>query len=235
MKAADLKAWCGACAVESSGTKAIMIGRLNTARAAPVPAKEQVTQRAPTKRGEERFPHVGHAPALGGLPVDVLAHVLGQLCARGVCRVAATCSALRASVGEGGLWRLLFLSNCDLVAERHDRLQMPPAAWRSLCSSLARYHLTRERAQEHHDAQPPQKHGTGGHFRPPSDPAAWCCPADGCSRQFPKSWRLFKHLTMHYEVAPSQERVYCSRPLCTSFFPSAHSQVLLPTPECWRG
>jgi hypothetical protein len=50
MKVNDLREWCGACAVGVSGTKDILIGRLNTVRVEPAPAKAHVqgsAQRAP--------------------------------------------------------------------------------------------------------------------------------------------------------------------------------------------
>ncbi|KAJ1476535.1 hypothetical protein T484DRAFT_1824551 [Baffinella frigidus] len=182
---------------------------------------------APTKPGrggaacEQRFPFVGrHAPSLLGLPVDVLANVLGRLRARGVCRVAGTCSSLRASVNESGLWRLLYLSHSDLVSGNIHRLQMPPSSWRALCISLAHDHLAKKRARRRSATTPSKK-------RPPPPPTAWRCPADGCGKEFPLQWRLLGHLPKHFAVGASEQRFYCSHLLCARFFPDAHRQVPL--------
>ena len=148
-----------------------------------------------------------HRSPLLGLPVDVLADVLGRLRARSVCRIAATCSALRTAVNEGGLWRHLYLRHSELVSGGIQRLQMPTSVWRALCAGLAREQTSRRRAGRPLRSRGRVAKGSdGGAF------TAWRCPVANCAEEFAAQFRLLGHLKRHFPDSHRQavhERQRC--------------------------
>jgi pSer/pThr/pTyr-binding forkhead associated (FHA) protein len=155
---------------------------------------------------------------------DAMDVVLQCLRARHLCRLAATCKAVRHLVASSTVWRTLYSKACAPYVKEVRvgalpvlRLEMPPVMWKTLYASFVGYKRKLQRASKSKGAKAPR--------------ARLPCPASGCGKTFSNVNALHAHLCgegssgadkTHYPLAEDGTRHYCTHALCPKYYPTAY-------------